>query len=401
MYQDTRGVQVRDFLEANEARLKDKHFLYVVSTNLEEDTYLRRRNTRGSKDGINVKIGMSQSGVTARLKSYTHMSSNFDPRFPQSGIRVLFLKQFPRRTSGETGSSIVARVETRLKQILREMDRSVDGRGSEVFRIQPEELFQIIEDIGNADASYEPRRQSERFGKNLLWMITDSDTGKQTMMFAEDYDEVLMRFAEDNDISLLDERSKYITRFYIRRVGSVPRQSRPFVEAMSQPMTEDSTVNFSGEALIEGQGESSHKRRREEPRLNIKNLRPWDKGILLQELVADRDEREAQRRFAVPGTSGRRRGAESPLETRRPRPWEEAVRTKRRMENPPQEPPNQRRTIVPGTSGLRRDAESPLDEDDRSNKKRIVTPGTSGLRRDPDYSRPAGGSRRPAKVLKK
>ena len=100
MYQDTRGVQVRDFLEANEARLKDKHFLYVVSTNLEEDTYLRRRNMRGSKDGINVKIGMSQSGVTARLKSYTHMSSNFDPRFPQSGIRVLFLKQFPRRTSG-------------------------------------------------------------------------------------------------------------------------------------------------------------------------------------------------------------------------------------------------------------------------------------------------------------
>ncbi len=57
--------------------------------------------------------------------------------------------------------------------------------------------------------------------------------------------------------------------------------------------------------------------------------------------------------------------------------------------------------LVPGTSGLRRDAESPLDEDDRSNEKRIVTPGTSGLRRDPDYSRPAGGSRRPAKVLKK
>ena len=392
---------MRDFLEANESRLKDRHFLYVVSTNLEEDTYLRRRSMRGSKDGISVKIGMSQSGVTARLKSYTHMSSNFDPRFPQSGIRVLFLKQFPRRTSGETGSSIVARVETRLKQILREMDRSVDGRGSEVFRIQPEELFQIIEDIGNADASYEPRRQSERFGKNLLWMITDSDTGKQTMMFAEDYDEVLMRFAEDNDVSLLDERSKYITRFYIRRVGSVPRQSRPFVEAMFQPMTEDSTVNFEGgsaEPLTEGVGESPYKRRREEPRINIQNLRPWEKGILFRELVSDRDERNAQRHFAVPGTSGRRRDAELPLETRRPRPWDEAVR---RMENPPQEPPNQRRTIVPGTSGLRRDAESPLDEDDRSNKKRIVTPGTSGLRRDPDYSRPAGGSRRPAKVLKK
>jgi hypothetical protein len=162
---------------------------------LEEDIYLRRRSTSGSKDGINVKIDMSQSGVTARLKSYTRMSSNFDPRFPQSGISVLFLKQFPRHASGETGTSIVAGVETRLKQILRGMGRSVDGRGSEVLRIQPEELFQIIEDIGNADASYETRRQSERLGKALLWMITDSDTGKQTMMFAEDYDEVLMRFA--------------------------------------------------------------------------------------------------------------------------------------------------------------------------------------------------------------
>ena len=102
MYQDTRGVQVRDFMEANEARLKDKHFLYGVGTNLEEDTYLRRRSTRGSKDVINVKIGMSQSAVSARLKSYTHMSSNFDELFPQSGIRVLF----PRRTRGETGVSI-------------------------------------------------------------------------------------------------------------------------------------------------------------------------------------------------------------------------------------------------------------------------------------------------------
>jgi hypothetical protein len=89
--------------------------------------------------------------------------------------------------------------------------------------------------------------------------------------------------------------------------------------------------------------------------------------------------------------SGRRRDAESQVEDGRPsrrmRPWEKAVRS---MENP-----SQRRT------GLRRDAESPLDEDDRSNQKRIVTPGKSGFRRDPDYSRPAGGSRRPAKVLKK
>ena len=70
-----------------------------------------------------------------------------------------------------------------------------------------------------------------------------------------------MRFAEDNDINLLDERSKH----NIRRVGSVPRRSRPLVESTSQPMTEESTVNFDGgsaEPLTEGVGESPYKRRR-------------------------------------------------------------------------------------------------------------------------------------------
>ncbi len=58
------------------------------------------------------------------------------------------LKQVLREMDhSETGVSIVARVETRLKQVLREMDHSVMGRGSEVFRINPEELFQIIKDI--------------------------------------------------------------------------------------------------------------------------------------------------------------------------------------------------------------------------------------------------------------
>ena len=245
----------------------------------------------------------------------------------------------------------------------------------------------------------------------MYWVLTYLDDLRQTFGCgedAEDYDEVLLKFAHDNDIDLLDERSKYIIRFYIRRVGRVAKPSRPFADDVSLPLTEDSTVNFEGgsaEPLVEGVGESPYKRRREEPRLNIQNLRPWEKGILFRELISDRDERDSQRRFSVPGTTGLRRGAEMPLDGDRPsqrmRPWDEAVRTKRRMEYPPQEPQPQRRAIVPGTSGLRRDAEYPLDEEKRSNQKRIVTPGTSGLRRDPDYSRPAGGTRRPAKFLKK
>ena len=83
---------MRDFLEANEAYLKDKHFLYVVGMYFEEYTNLRRHSTRGSTDGINVEIDMSSSGVTSRLKSYTQMSRNSDLRFPHLGTRVLFFK---------------------------------------------------------------------------------------------------------------------------------------------------------------------------------------------------------------------------------------------------------------------------------------------------------------------
>jgi len=51
---------------------------------------------------------------------------------------------------------------------------------------------------------------------------------------------------------------------------------------VSQPITEDLTVIFDGgsaEPLTEGVGESPYKRRREEPRLNIQNLRPRDEGF--------------------------------------------------------------------------------------------------------------------------
>jgi len=140
----------------------------------------------------------------------------------------------------------------------------------------PRELFRIIEIKRERCPSCDPRRQSERFVKTLLWMITDIDTGKEVMIIADDYDEVLMWVAEDDDFNLLGERSNTSPEF-IRRLRSFLRQSSLVAKAMSRPMTEDSTINFSGEPLIEEQGESSHVRRREEPKSNIKNLRPWER----------------------------------------------------------------------------------------------------------------------------
>ena len=54
---------------------------------------------------------------------------------------------------------------------------------------------------------YDERRSSERLGKRLLWVITDTVTGTMKLMFADDYDSVLKKFAESTDPSLIHERS--------------------------------------------------------------------------------------------------------------------------------------------------------------------------------------------------
>ena len=89
VYQDKTGLQVQDFLSKYENELKSKHVVYVVQTNLAEDN-LFHRNTRNEAQGVNVKIGKSEGTAHTRLKSYTHMSSNYNERFKQSGVRVLY-----------------------------------------------------------------------------------------------------------------------------------------------------------------------------------------------------------------------------------------------------------------------------------------------------------------------
>jgi hypothetical protein len=90
-------------------------------------------------------------------------------------------------------------------------------------------------------------------------------------MFAEDYGEVFLRFAQDSDINLLDERATYIYHQILHSSClSVPRQSCACVESMSQPTTGDSTVNFVPDVdMAEGQGGSAYKLRREESTFNI------------------------------------------------------------------------------------------------------------------------------------
>ena len=218
IFKNYAGVQMETFLRQYGERIKNKHVLYAVTTNLEEDRQISR-STRARLGGVNIKIGKSTGNPYARLKSYTYMSSNYQAQFPQSGVRVLFVREYPRRTEGQSGKPIVDIVETLVKRALRAENRLVPKRGSEIFNVDPQELFGLIESIETSEYQYDERRSSERLGKRLLWMITDTLTGSMKLMYAEDYDEVMRKFAESTDPSLMDDRSKYLTRYFIRPVN--------------------------------------------------------------------------------------------------------------------------------------------------------------------------------------
>ena len=218
IFQNSAGVQMEAFLRQYGERIKNKHVIYAVTTNLAEDRHISR-STRSRLGGVNIKIGKSTGNPYARLKSYTNMGSNYQAQFPQSGVRVLFVKVYPRRTEAQSGKPIVDIVETLLKRALRADNRLVGKRGSEIFNIDPQELFGLIESLEAGEYKYDERRGSERLGKRLLWMITDTTTGVLKLMYAEDYDEVMRKFAESTDPSLMDDRSKYLTRYFIRPVN--------------------------------------------------------------------------------------------------------------------------------------------------------------------------------------
>ena len=217
IFKSSLGVQMDSFLREYGARLKNKHILYAVSTNLAEDREISR-STRGRLGGVNIKIGKSTGNPYARLKSYTNMASNYQAQFPQSGVRVLFVRTYPKRKEGQSGKPIVEVVETLLKRALRADNRKVPRRGEEIFNIDPQELFGLIETLGTEDYQYDERRSSERLGKRLLWVITDTVTGTMKLMYADDYDSVLKKFTESTDPSLMDDRTRLLTRYYIRPV---------------------------------------------------------------------------------------------------------------------------------------------------------------------------------------
>ena len=124
---------------------------------------------------------------------------------------------YQKRKESESGKLLVDIAETLLKRALRNLNKLVPKRGSEIFNINPTQLFDLIESLDLGDLEYDERRTSERIGKRLLWLVTDT-FGKQKLEYAKDYDEVMAKYALENDRQLMDPRSKYITQYYIRPI---------------------------------------------------------------------------------------------------------------------------------------------------------------------------------------
>ena len=68
IFQNSSGVQMEVFLRQYGKRIKNKHVIYAVTTNLAEDRYISR-STRARLGGVNIKIGKSTGNPYARLKS--------------------------------------------------------------------------------------------------------------------------------------------------------------------------------------------------------------------------------------------------------------------------------------------------------------------------------------------
>ena len=99
------------------------------------------------------------------------------------------------------GPPYVRVFETALKRELRLRNLKLPQRGSEVFRVVPEELFEIIQTL---EIEYNPEalRVSERLGIALVRLVKNLDTGEMEIVKHERYDEFMREFYAQRGIDV-------------------------------------------------------------------------------------------------------------------------------------------------------------------------------------------------------
>jgi len=81
-------------------------------------------------------------------------------------VYVFSLFERTLNVRSQSGKPIVEVVETLLKRALRADNRKVPRRGEEIFNIDPQELFGLIETLGTEEYQYDERRRPSAWGSD-------------------------------------------------------------------------------------------------------------------------------------------------------------------------------------------------------------------------------------------
>ena len=194
------GMPFPEFVAKYKESLKGKHGIYVVQTNLEQDLDSNGRITRGKNySGSVVKVGRSQGTFISRLSEYAaHSGGKRMSASDQGGIRVLFIMTLPQKNALTTGKSLTVRFEKQLLDVLKEKYGYIKYRSDERFRVNIDELFNIITELQleKGDDDEEFVRRSERLGgESLMWLTKDLENPNNLKLhFHKDFDEIMKKY---------------------------------------------------------------------------------------------------------------------------------------------------------------------------------------------------------------
>ena len=121
---DRTGLPLEDFLKNNEAAIKNKRGLYVLSFNLDK----KRPNAPSNV----VKIGIARRHVGLRLKSYINHFGRHSHKYPCRGVWIHYLATTQLNRNVEDKNTAVYRMERYLIKYFKNKTVKTD-RGHEWF----------------------------------------------------------------------------------------------------------------------------------------------------------------------------------------------------------------------------------------------------------------------------
>lgn len=237
-FQSKEGMNFLEFKQKYADKVKGKHGIYVIQTNLEQDQEKVGRRTRNKNySGSVVKVGRSQGTFMKRFSDYAYNTgAQRFSRTDQGGLKILYVKFLPQKNPLATGKSLTEIFERQLLNYLKEKYGLVEHRGVERFKIDIDSLFDIINNfkIDQKENEEEFIRRSERLGgERLMWLSFDPyDKSKTYLNFHDNFNELIQKFKSQiqNKFSKItegflpnkeNEKLNIVTQMYTQYAGAL------------------------------------------------------------------------------------------------------------------------------------------------------------------------------------